>query len=83
MELGVRDFIEDVGIDLTGGLFSLRTQTAGHLAAKEIAQNGRRMIDEAIALISAGKIGKITYDIYGEMKKVSSLHIMHVINAWK
>ncbi|RIA81065.1 hypothetical protein C1645_837570 [Glomus cerebriforme] len=38
----VGDFIEDVGIDsLTSGLFSLRIQTAGLLAAKEIAQNGR------------------------------------------
>ncbi|RIA90623.1 hypothetical protein C1645_737758 [Glomus cerebriforme] len=66
---------------LTGGLFSLGTQTAGHLAAKKIAQNGRRMTDEAIALISPGKttkIRKITYDIYGETKEaIESVAVAH------
>jgi hypothetical protein len=67
------DFTEDVGIDaLTGGLVNFGTQTAGHLAAREIAKNGRRMTTGARILIKTGqtiKIGGKLYTFYEETKE--------------
>ncbi|MCE8163749.1 MAG: hypothetical protein I3273_05810 [Candidatus Moeniiplasma glomeromycotorum] len=64
---GAGDLIEDIGLDgLTGGLFNLGTQTAGHLAAKEIAKNGRKMTNGTKLLIRTGqtiKIGKRVYKV--------------------
>ncbi|CAG8724382.1 uncharacterized protein OCT59_023984 [Rhizophagus irregularis] len=64
---GTGDLIEDIGLDgLTGGLFNFGTQTAGHLAAREIARNGRKMTNGAKILIRVGqtiKIGKRVYEV--------------------
>lgn len=61
----IGDFIEDVGLDgLTGGIFNFGTKTAGHLAAREIAKNGKRMTTGAKVLIGIGKTIKIGSQIY-------------------
>ncbi|KAG9293133.1 hypothetical protein G9A89_016495 [Geosiphon pyriformis] len=61
----VGDFVEDVGLDgLTGGIFNLGTQTAGKLAAREIARHGRRMTNGAKLLIKIGQTIKIGSKVY-------------------
>nr|CAG8456282.1 2746_t:CDS:1 [Entrophospora candida] len=75
---GLGDFIGDVGFDgLTGGLIGAGTKAAGHLAAREIARNGRKMTNGAKVLINTGraiKIGGDIYNTYGNTKEEIEYH---------
>ncbi|CAG8546780.1 2041_t:CDS:10 [Gigaspora rosea] len=82
----LRDFTEDIGLNgLTGGLFNLGTQIAGHLAAREIARHGRKMINDAKVLIRVDqtiKVGSKVYATYEDTKEkigyiVSTCHGHH------